>query len=278
MHFQIWNLSTFSCESKREIWSTFMVQLTYIVSFLQLWEINLHCTIWDSGHIDIFVLARFHHFHEFMIFERATFNMRKQEPSEPDNAFITDLHCLSENCEFGVLREELMRDRIMVGLQDVKLSEKLQMDSSVTQQTAINKARQNESLKKQQEILWSGSTEPPASLKVDEVNKAKGKQDGRPRGPTNKKHEKCMQCSSTSENHLRQKCPARDATCVRCNKRDHFAKVCLLVPKKVKEITVDSVDEQDETGHMWGIIQLNKAVLCENHAYNRAKRWEAGRS
>ena len=35
-----------------------------------------------------------------VIFERAKFNMRKQEPSEPVDAFITDLYCLSEHCEF----------------------------------------------------------------------------------------------------------------------------------------------------------------------------------
>ena len=165
-----------------------------------------------------------------VIFERARFNMRKQEPSEPVDAFITDLYCLSEHCEFGALREELIRDRIVVGLQDVKLSEKLQMDSSLTLQTAINKARQNESVKKQQKILRSGSTDPPASPEVDEVNEAKGKRDGRPHYP---KKKKCMRCGSTSENHSRQKCPARDATCVRCNKRGHFAKVCLSAPKKV---------------------------------------------
>ena len=179
-----------------------------------------------------------------VIFERARFNMRKQEPSEPVDAFITDLYCLSEHCEFGALREELIRDRIVVGLQDVKLSEKLQMDSSLTLQTAINKARQNESVKKQQEILRSGSTDPPASPEVDEVNEAKGKRDGRPHYP---KKKKCMRCGSTSENHSRQKCPARDATCVRCNKRGHFAKVCLSAPKKVNEIAAENAEEQNET-------------------------------
>lgn len=50
------------------------------------------------------------------------------------------------------------------------------MDSSLTLQTATNKARQNESVKKQQEILRSCSTDPPASPEVDEVNEAKGRE------------------------------------------------------------------------------------------------------
>ena len=40
--------------------------------------------------------------------------------------FITDLFNLAEHCNFGVLREELIRDRIVVGIRDKALSEKLQ--------------------------------------------------------------------------------------------------------------------------------------------------------
>ena len=108
-----------------------------------------------------------------VIFERARFNMRKQEPAEPVNAFITDLYCLSEHCEFGALREELIRDRNVVGLQDVKLSKKVQMDSGLTLQSATNKARQNESVKRQQEVLRHGVS--PATPEIDEVIEVKGK-------------------------------------------------------------------------------------------------------
>ena len=61
--------------------------------------------------------------------------------------------------------EELIRDRIVVGLQDVKLSEKLQMDSSLTLQSATNKERQNESVKKRQEIPRRGVS--PATPEIE---------------------------------------------------------------------------------------------------------------
>ena len=181
-----------------------------------------------------------------VIFERAKFNMRKQEPGEPVNAFITDLYCLSEHCEFGALQEELIRDRIVVGLQDVKLSEKLQMDSGLTLQSDINKARQNELVKRQQEIPRCGVS--PATPEIDEVNEAKGKRDRRPRDSQYKKLTKCIHCGSTSENHLHLKCPVRDATCMKCNKRGHFAKVCLSTPKKVGAIAAGNPEKQDEIG------------------------------
>ena len=55
-----------------------------------------------------------------------------------------------------------------------------------------------------------------------------------------------MRCGSTSENHLRLKCPARDATCMKCNKRGHFAKVCLSTPKKLAVIAAGDPEKQDE--------------------------------
>ena len=56
-----------------------------------------------------------------VIFDRANFNLRSQQEGESVETFITDLHCLAEHCEFGVLKGELIRDRIVVGLKDKKL-------------------------------------------------------------------------------------------------------------------------------------------------------------
>ena len=52
----------------------------------------------------------------------------------------------------GVLKNELIRDRIVVGLKGKKLSEKLQLDSKLTLEKAVTQARQSEPIKKQQDI------------------------------------------------------------------------------------------------------------------------------
>ena len=62
-----------------------------------------------------------------VIFERAKFNQRKQEDGESVNDFVTALYCLSEHCQYGELRDEMIRDRIVVGLRDSGLSEKLNL-------------------------------------------------------------------------------------------------------------------------------------------------------
>ena len=88
-----------------------------------------------------------------VIFERAKFNQRRQTRDEPVETFITALYSLAEHCEFGALREELIRDRLVVGLRDAKLSEALQMDSDLTLSTAITKSRQSEAVKEQQTVV-----------------------------------------------------------------------------------------------------------------------------
>ena len=63
-----------------------------------------------------------------VIYERAKFNLRKQEDGEPVDNFVTSLYSLVQYCNFGD-HDEMIRDRLMVGLRDANLSEKLHLDS-----------------------------------------------------------------------------------------------------------------------------------------------------
>lgn len=88
-----------------------------------------------------------------IIYERTKFNLRVQNPDESVDGFITDLHNLAKFCEYGELHDQLIRDRIVVGLWDKKLSEQLQMDPELTLEKAVTRARQSESIKQQQLTL-----------------------------------------------------------------------------------------------------------------------------
>ena len=84
-----------------------------------------------------------------VIYERAKFNLRKQEDGEPVDNFVTSLYSLVQYCNFGD-HDEMIRDRLVVGLRDANLSEKLHLDSELTLEKAIAIARQSESVKLQQ--------------------------------------------------------------------------------------------------------------------------------
>lgn len=72
-----------------------------------------------------------------VIYERARFNQCWQEANET----VDDLFKLAQSCHFGDLHEELIRDRIVVGVQNMKLSEAMQLQPKLTLYKTITKAR-----------------------------------------------------------------------------------------------------------------------------------------
>jgi hypothetical protein len=61
------------------------------------------------------------------------------------------------------MRDQLIRDLIVVGIRDDKLSEKMQLDPDLTLEKAISLARQSEAVKKQQPLI-RGQIEPEGNL------------------------------------------------------------------------------------------------------------------
>ena len=53
-----------------------------------------------------------------VIFERARFNQRCQGESKSAEQFIMSLYNLAENCEYSDLKDQMIRDRIVVGIHD----------------------------------------------------------------------------------------------------------------------------------------------------------------
>ena len=99
-----------------------------------------------------------------IIFERAKFNKRTQEVGEVVDDFIMDLYCLAKHCNYGTLHDELIRDRIVVGLRNVAHLEKLQFDADLTLDKAVKMARENEAIKHQKTLLRSDFQENKAAI------------------------------------------------------------------------------------------------------------------
>ena len=65
------------------------------------------------------------------------------------------MYGLAEHCSYGELHDEMIRDRIVVGLRDPSLSESLQLDPTLTLEKAVTKVHQAEAIKKQQALIRS---------------------------------------------------------------------------------------------------------------------------
>ena len=74
----------------------------------------------ETATYDELIAAFNNHFNERKnkIHARAKFNKRVQKTGEEVDSFIQDLHRIGEECQYGALKEELIRDRIVVGVTD----------------------------------------------------------------------------------------------------------------------------------------------------------------
>lgn len=108
-----------------------------------------------------------------VIYERAMFNKRIQQPTETVDSFITALYAPSENCEYGALHDKLLRDRLVVGLENSSLSERMQLDKDLTLTKAIAMARQSEEIKRQQMDLRGGMSASKAAMDAMHIKRGK---------------------------------------------------------------------------------------------------------
>ena len=93
-----------------------------------------------------------------VIYDRAKFNSRSQQEGKSVEDFIYHVNALADHCGYGQLRDELVCDRIVVGIRDAKLSQKLQMDPELNLEKAIKLLRESEAIKLQQTTLHPDET------------------------------------------------------------------------------------------------------------------------
>ena len=163
----------------------------------------------------------------------------------------------------------MIRDRIVVGIRNQSLSQKLQLDPALTLESAKQTVRQHEAVQKQQGQLRTGF-EPEENLPVEAI----GGQTGRPTGRGSRRNrpwrppantdargpypKSCSRCGRGP--HPRQLCPAKDAVCHGCKKKGHFSSMCFS--RSVNDVSAPSVNDivpsVDETeGEYYDTAYLN---------------------
>ena len=114
--------------------------------------------------------------------KRATGRKIQYSSTESVDDFITDVYRLAEHCEFSELHNEMVRDRIVVGIKDSQLSEKMQLDRKLTLEKAVSMAPQSETVKQQQTVVREGHTAHEGdSQSVDSIQKGDHRRGWRPR-------------------------------------------------------------------------------------------------
>ncbi|UYV67908.1 hypothetical protein LAZ67_5002467, partial [Cordylochernes scorpioides] len=211
-----------------------------------------------------------------IIYERAKFNSRIQEDREPVDEFITSLYKLADSCEFEGLHEQLIRDRIVVGVRDKALSERMQLDSELTLEKAVKMVRQQEAVRQQQVDLQRPST----SQKVNQVKFNSKKQSPKQQQQPSRKKEKspktrsrCPKCGDFTHREG-QACRAEGQRCNLCSKTGHFANCC--PDKQAKTAEVKAVSELDEEiGLLLEVSAVEDSSNLDDDEGECRRRWTA---
>lgn len=211
-----------------------------------------------------------------IIFERYKFNTRIQQPGESAESFITNLHSLAEHCKYGSLKDELIRDRIVVGMLDQRTSERLQLQSNLTLSECILAVKQAELQATQSKEIRGETTAGIGSINMHATSakdklvmasssSSKQSQHFCKRGKNENDHtKKCQFCGLA--NHIRENCPASKSVCHSCKKLGHWSTVCRSSKSKVRSIQLDSL-EKDSTdkNHCFNCIHFSNNNSDSNY-------------
>ena len=127
------------------------------------------------------VMERFEQYcepHKNTIYERYLFFSRGQESGEPIDKYATVLRNMTDSCEFQDLKDSLIRDRIVFGIADNNVRERLLRVPDLTLNKALKIARAAETTQSQlkqmqnlHEVNTVGKRKENFSRKKDEEKK-----------------------------------------------------------------------------------------------------------
>ena len=152
-----------------------------------------------------------------VIYKRYIFNNRVQESGESFDSFVSHLRLLSLSCNYNAMREEMIRDRIVMGTSDTRLWRSMLQEPKLTLNTAIERGRGSEMTRL---LKTMAPTE-----EVSAVRK-KGKAPTHRTGQTSSLPKNCKYCGRSHPKD-KSKCPAYEKTCTDCSKKNHIESMCM---------------------------------------------------
>ena len=163
----------------------------------------------------------------------------------------SDEYKLADACDFGTITpEELLRDRLIFGIRDNKVRERLLRESHLTLAKTDEICRASESMLAQMKIVGD-NTGPP----VNAITRL-----GKPHAPfkgkrkvsygDNASSKECGNCGRKHSFMSKDTCPAFGKTCVNCGKLNHFTAMCrgkktMETPQSVRAIAEEASDEDE---------------------------------
>ena len=152
--------------------------------------------------------------------ERYKFLTRHQAAGETFESYSTELRVLAATCNFGDLEDSLIRDIIIIGLQDSHLRERLLRETDLNLNKCLKMCRSTELTREQLKAIEQ-------TTDVHSVQKHAKKKTSKPQNfkKREKNLNKCKFCG-TAHKFGKKECPAYGKSCTKCKRLHHFSSVC----------------------------------------------------
>ena len=99
------------------------------------------------------------------------FYSRSRKPNETFAAFVSELHSIAKFCSFGANLEEMLKDRIVCGINNVRIQQHLLSEKTLTFDTAVQQAQSVETAAKNVKELSHTQLPPTSATDQQEVHK-----------------------------------------------------------------------------------------------------------
>ena len=196
-----------------------------------------------------------------IIYERFKFYSRNQENNESVTNFVAAIKAKARTCEFGSNLEDMMRDRLVMGLRDQATQRALLTAKDLTFAQAVEVASAREAAAKDAKEFGSHSSsnstavntiqskskhsknfkkdKPKWGAQASSTNKTDGNKSYSKPNST-KPNQPCTGCGNL---HWKKDCPFQKAECRKCKKIGHIAKVCFTKNNTNSVVAKQNVSE-----------------------------------
>lgn len=162
-----------------------------------------------------------------IIYERHCFYSRMQKEGELFDSFMKDVKILAKTCEFGDQKDSLIRDRIIFGIRDLALQEKLIKNGDPSLIKTIDECRLAEQTRHHaSEIQQTAEINFIKSKGMSQNFSSKHIKENRNEKQAQNYIAEIIKCTRCNFNHAVRKCPAYGKKCLKCQGMNHFAKCC----------------------------------------------------
>ena len=226
-----------------------------------------------------------------IIVQRNTFNNMYQDEGEKIDHFVQRLRIQSSKCEFKVpsqpaveagpegvppavqeilykdITDDLIRDRVVVGLNNNDVRERLFREGNLTLESALNIIQAIETAALQQRKL----TESGTSIHSLKKWKMKKQYNRNPQDDSSGSDNKLKKCSKCGKTHRKFNCPAFKRKCNKCHSVGHFQVMCRKNSKSrvdemfVEEDTSSRSDSSETSSELSdsGFLSHHSSVRCD---------------